>query len=259
MSVTVTVDAFAALLRGGIVTHDGLTPWDADQHGAADVRRAQVLERPYPSFGKLALPDKLAFSTVSLMLRHYRGSVDEATGVCLEIPFGSLSCDLRYNESVASGFPSPALFAATLPSSPVSEVTIFHKLKGPNRVFAGRSSGGLSALDAAWRALACRKAEKLVVAYVNALDEADRGSPHAEAFPDAAAYALLLTAGNGNHLGVPCTVDLQGESGEPVQDATEYFPLLLELLAKGGEATVAVRYEGYRGSVVLGKGRQWRS
>ena len=148
-SVKVYISGFSALHTDGIYTPDGITPWESDQKGPLDVRRNQVLPSPYPSFGKLNIPDRLAFSAAASALSRTNQTVGEKTGICMCIPQGSLSTDLLYMDSVLNGFPSPAFFSATLPSSTIADIAIFFKLKGPDRIFCGGDLPGFSAIDTA--------------------------------------------------------------------------------------------------------------
>ncbi len=127
--------------KGMITLRKGFRSWDENQAGAADLRRDQVFDRPHTGFGKLLLPEKLAFAAVSLALREVNLPLDRTRiAIVLGTASGSLSTDIDYMKSVVDGFPSPAIFAATLPSSPLAEIAIMHNITGPNRVFVGANS-----------------------------------------------------------------------------------------------------------------------
>jgi hypothetical protein len=193
MSMTLYLDSFGGLDKKGLYSPAGFTPWDTHQTDAADVRRDQVLDKPYISFGKLSIADKLAFAAASLLFAHYPECRDPSTGIVLGTVHGSLSTDLRYQESLISGFPSPAIFSATLPSSAVSDVAIYYGLKGPNRVLCGEDST-IDAFDFGIGMLAHGKADTVVVLAINALEASDRSSPLAFAADrDNSAFAFLLT------------------------------------------------------------------
>jgi hypothetical protein len=250
------VEGFASLTAEGICSRTGLLPWEPDQQGPVDVRRSQVLNAPLPSFGKLMLPDKLAFGVVSVLVTNSGITLDESIGVCMENPCGSLSTDLRYAESVASGTPSPALFSATLPSSAVSEITIFYKLRGPNRVLAGKDTGGLACLDAAARLIASRKAQRMLVVLVRALDAQDCRSLPGGTLPAAAqAYALLVSA-TASALSRPLCIDV-AQSVEPAQstDGADYLRVVIGHLSAGTCAHIQVTGHGYAGAISLDEGR----
>ncbi|MBN1306842.1 MAG: hypothetical protein JXA18_02925 [Chitinispirillaceae bacterium] len=146
-NAAVTVRSFSSIDGAGITTPGSFVSWESGQAGPRDIRRPQVLPAPYISFGKLALPDKLAFSASSLALRGNAPINPENTGIFLGIPRGSLSTDLLYRESIRGGTPSPALFSATLPSSAVTDIAIYHRIKGPDVVFAGGDAPFCTALQ----------------------------------------------------------------------------------------------------------------
>jgi hypothetical protein len=259
MSAVLFVDGFASLTADGICSRTGLVPWVPGQHGPADVHRSQVLSAPLPSFGKLTLPDKLAFSVVSALVSHSCCTLEESIGVCMENPCGSLSTDLRYAESIVSGSPSPALFSATLPSSAVSEIAIFYKLKGPNRVLAGEDTGGLACLDAAVRLIASGKAQRMLVVLVRAFEATIGFAPCGDALPATAqAFALLVSATPSSH-SLPLRLDV-AQPAEPAQsaDGADYLRVVIEHLFAGTGAHVQVAGHGYAGAISLGgRDRGW--
>ncbi len=195
MSAPIFIDSFGALLPEGIVGPSQTRSWDEGQSGPRDVRRDQVLSEPYVNFGKLMLPDKLAFCAAAVALAGYEPADKERTAITLGIPAGSLSTDVRYLDSVSAGFPSPAVFSATLPSSAITDIAIFFGLKGPNRVIAGSAASELSALECAVSLLASGKATSVVSLSVNAIEarEADGPLLAGALNPVCSAVALLLT------------------------------------------------------------------
>jgi hypothetical protein len=260
----VCIDTFGALDQHGLITPSRRTPWESDQSGPGDVRRAQVYPKLLPSFGKLTLPDRLAFSAAALMLTDYDEPPGESTAVCLAIPSGSLSTDLRYCESVLSGAPSPAWFSATLPSSSVSEIAIQYKCKGPNRVFAaGDGLDWVWALDAGYRLVAQGQADKAIVVVVDALEASDRDSP---AVPACAreqtnrALALLLRRMPGRGMSAQLRYDMRaGSEHGSVCGGAEYFGTLLSALTAETSAVVHIPYALDKGTIALCRGEAWSS
>jgi hypothetical protein len=253
------ISACAGLHRTGLYSSiAGFTPWQAGQSGPADVQRNQVYDQPLPGFGKLHIADKLAFSAASLMLPRSAMLDGETTGISLGTAFGSFSCDMRYMESVASGFPSPALFSATLPSSPVAEVAIHFKLKGPNRVIAGGPCPGLYALECAMAILDSRKAESMVVMLVNGLDNKDATSallPEARK-NNAAAFSLLIhknkPAGRPSGL-----VSLEGNfchNAVAVQAEESYFLDIVQAFVGGSNVCLDLLTPAFKGKLCFTKG-----
>jgi len=101
----------------------------------ADIPRESVYSELYRPFGKMGTTEKLIFSATALALTGI--TVPESTGIVCAVPRGSLETDIAYMNSVREEFPSPALFAATLPSALLAELAIPFSLKGPNRIIAG--------------------------------------------------------------------------------------------------------------------------
>jgi hypothetical protein len=260
MSAGIYLESFSALLPEGIITPGGVRLWDeAGQSGPADVTRGQVLDKPYLAFGKLSLPDRLAFSVSSLVLSSYPVADKDSAGICLGLPAGSLSTDLRYMESVCAGFPSPAVFSATLPSSAIADIAIFFGLKGGNRVIAGDAGSGLVALDCACTMLAAGKASTVIVVSVNAVEERDVSSPLLPADFDAEnrAFAFLLsTQRRKGGLGLrfeasfgQCNKDLR-----PHGSGELYFYQLIKLLrdrAWGGGACIECSAPDISGRIIM--------
>jgi hypothetical protein len=257
MSIPVYIRSYAALVQGGIVTPAGTTPWESGQTGPADVTRGQVLDKPYPAFGKLSLPDRLAFSAGSLALSAVPAAERASTGISLGLPAGSLSTDLRYMESVIAGFPSPAVFSATLPSSAVADIAIVHGLKGENRVCAGGNESGLVALELALILLECGKACAMLVLSVNALEPSDFSSPLVpgdfQRENRAFAFLLGIAPEPGHSPGLP-RIDATFGKGNKDQAAGSgelYFYELIRLLRDRKSGSVECDAPGISGRITL--------
>ena len=234
MSGGIYVDSFAALLPEGIIGPQGLRPWDHGQSGPRDVRRDQILDKPYVNFGKLMLADRLAFGAASIALSESAITERETMAIALGIPAGSLSTDLRYIESVQSGFPSPAIFSATLPSSAIADIAIYFGIKGQNRVIAGNSSSCLYALEQACMLLELKKATSVLWCCVAAVDSQDAQSPLLDA-PLAAqckSFALVLSPKpRDNGFAMRISASFQPGSVSRVVSGDElYFSELFQLL-----------------------------
>ena len=181
------LQSFSEISAEGITTRSGLLSWTSEQTGPEDIRRAQVLERPYMAFGKLNLPDKLAFSAASLALRNTVINDPAATALFLGIPEGSLSTDKEYLETLVNGTPSPALFSATHPSSPIADIAIFHHLKGPNICFAGGDSPFIAALESVILQMRHNNLKEALIVFIDegkttVSPDGSRLSPYAAAF-----------------------------------------------------------------------------
>jgi hypothetical protein len=225
MTMPLFLDSFAALLPSGMYSLQGHMPWNADQHGPEDVQRCQVLDSPYPGFGKLQIADRLAFGAVSLMLRTCCSIPDgQECGICLANAFGSLSTDQRYWESVVNGVPSPALFSATLPSSPLADIAIYFGLKGPNRVFAGSEASWIYALSEAMTILDRKKATAMVIVLLSALEPGDKQSALVPASmnKENRSYSFLVSSRKVNGgLGARISVHLNSAEKTQLVDSKE--------------------------------------
>jgi hypothetical protein len=255
MNPPVYLQSFAALVPDGIVSPAGAVPWDSGQAGPADIRREQVLDKPYQAFGKLSLPDKLAFSVATLALSGSPAPENESTGISIGLPAGSLSTDLRYMESVAAGFPSPAVFSATLPSSSLADIAIFHGLKGENRVVAGGNESGIVALDLAMTILSCGKASAMLVLSVNALDAVDQSSPLVphDFNRENRAFAFLLGT-RPKPGGRSCRIRAAFRSGNKDRAAAGgelYFYGLTNLLRDGTSGSIECDAPGLSGRITV--------
>ncbi|MBN1575932.1 MAG: hypothetical protein JW913_05230 [Chitinispirillaceae bacterium] len=258
-SATVTVRSFSSIDAAGITTAEGFIAWESGQAGPRDIRRPQVLSAPYVAFGKLNLPDKLVFSASSLALRG-RAPVDpEKTGIFLGIPHGSLSTDLLYRESLQGGAPSPALFSATLPSSAVTDIAIYHHIKGPDVVFAGGDAPLFAALEYGVMMLQCRRCTEALIVYVDEGTIAVRAAPTQEEIaPGPCAYALLL--GTCPPPPVPplplsAIIALKrietSDNRQPSGTERELMARLITALLKKESLRIPVSSDGFRGYISL--------
>ena len=251
------LDAFAALLPSGMYSSRGFVPWQSGQDGPRDVAREQVLDKPYPGFGKLHIADRLSFAAAALLFSHYGSCAGDETGITLGIPAGSFSADLLYMDSVESGFPSPAIFSATLPSSALADIAIYFKIKGPNRVIAGASGSGLCAFDLAAMMLHRGKASSMLVVSVNAIEPAHMRSSLLPAYAavENRAYAFLLTRKkkeSGLHFCLE-TCFGPGEKTLSERPGDSYFDKLVHLLMENKNGSISFATEDYCGHISIEK------
>lgn len=234
----------------GIHTIRGSTPWNHDQNGPAAITRPQVLGSPYRAFGKLNLPDKLAFSAASLTLQECSVANPDTIGIFLGIPYGSTSTDYLYRQTVEEGAPSPALFSATLPSSPVTDIAIYYRLKGPNMVFCGGTSPLLSAIESAQDSLIKRKASGTLVILV----EETTGEKNITTLPPFAS-ALYLSSEHPPTPPVPRCSYIHTEKEtvvpEPPYSDRTLMVSLFEKLRGKESGQLAVPVSGFRGYISL--------
>jgi hypothetical protein len=255
MSRQLYIDSFSALLPEGLYGPQGFIPWTSGQKGAQDVTRDQVLDKPYVNFGKLMLPDKLAFSAASVILSRYTLQSKETTAITLGICAGSLSTDLRYMETVTAGFPGPAVFSATLPSSAIADIAIYFGIKGPNRVCAGNAASGLFAFELATLLLESGKASTALVLSVNAVEPQDFESPllGPAIMRENRAFAFLVsTAPQKEGLGFRLNASFGHSDKEvPCSSGELYFTELTHLLLNGKYGSVAASSCGMVARIVI--------
>lgn len=108
--------------------------------------------------------------------------------------YGCHKTDEDYYRTVLAHQPSPRLFAYTLPSSPVGELSILHGLRGPGLAVVGARSAGLAALAEASALLHSGRVAACLVVAVEVAAPAVREA-WAEKDEEVAdvAVALLLT------------------------------------------------------------------
>jgi hypothetical protein len=118
----------------------------------------------------------------------------ERIAVIVGSSYGCHKTDEDYYRTVLAKQPSPRLFAYTLPSSPVGELSILHGLRGPGLAIVSGRSAGLEALAAAQALLQSNQADACLVVAVEVAAPLLSAAPvdQAEELGDAA-VALLLT------------------------------------------------------------------
>lgn len=241
------IEGFGILHTRGIYSKTGFSPWDINQSGAVDVRRDQVLKVPHPTFGKLSLPDKLAFSAASLALSEYNEPGGDMSALCLAIPYGSLVTDLEYTGSVRNGFPSPAIFSATLPSSSVAEIAIYYKFKGPDRVFSGGDSPALAALDSAVYFVKSGRAKRALSVAVWAAPVQPGHKQTGSAF----ASAIFLSSEPSRDGLLRLSVDLKGEGIDGNELEQDLLMHLSELIMYRQPVNISVSRKGFKGYICI--------
>src|ERR1051326_969089 len=91
--------------------------------------------------GRLELLSQLSLLAVGLLGLGFDALPRGRIGICLAARAGSLPTDFEYwkGRHIVGGV-SPTLFAYTLPSAPIGEIPIRHRLTGPNLCFVGGDS-----------------------------------------------------------------------------------------------------------------------
>lgn len=123
----------------------------------------------------------------------------ERTGVVLGTAFGCHATNERYYRGYLGGGvdgASPRDFAYTLPSSPVGEITIHHRILGPASTTVAGLSAAIDALAEAMRHLAADRADHVLVAAAD-VSTPMLGRMGLPAAHDCAASLWLARAGDG--------------------------------------------------------------
>jgi hypothetical protein len=108
---------------------------------AADLSGARLGNR----FGRMDLPSQLSLLAVENLSVNYDAFARDRIGICLAVRGGSLSTDVEYWDGrAAAGGPSPMLFTYTLPSAPIGEIAIRHRLTGPDLCLIGDGNAVLA-------------------------------------------------------------------------------------------------------------------
>jgi hypothetical protein len=241
------VIGFGVLDTSGYHSLKGSFGWDQDQAGPADVKRSQVLSKLYPGFGKLNLPDRLAFGAASLALPAEFNGLE--TGIAIGISGGSLSTDLAYMDSVRAGTPSPALFSATLPSSAITDIAIYFGMKGPDRVFTGTGCPTLFALESAGMMIYNGKCTSVLVIGVWETTETDHCS------------AVALYLGHPEWFSSTVRIKMQGDNSIITDSVNageekEIFLKIGKSLLNRELCRISVSESGWNGYISLTEGNE---
>lgn len=254
------IQSFAALHKTGMYSSvKGHIPWREDQSGnPLNVQRKQVYDKLFTGFGKLNAPDKLAFSAAALIFSDFSEFDGEKTGISLGNTFGCLSTDLRYAESVVEGFPSPAYFAATLPSSPVADIAIMFKLKGPDRTVADTVTPGFLALDNALQILTCKKAESMLAILVNGIERNDVDSSFINFAENECnfCYAFMLSPSRSTTgFNYRISLEINTNTNKYSQNRSEesYFFEMINAMTQNKNYSSTFEINGIGGSITLEK------
>lgn len=231
--MNIFINGFSSISKEGIISSQkGIIKFN-DSETPLSISRKTVFSKLHTGFGKLNVPDKLAFSAAALVLDGLQDTNFENTGISLGSTTGSLSTDLRYMESIMDGFPSPAYFQATLPSSPVAEVAIMFKLKGPDRAIVKTKGAGLEALNSAIRLLEKKKAENVIVLFINGTDPIDENCKFIEDIniSNPFAFSLLLSTNlNAYSKEITIKTNYNGNKNIQTDDEEAYFLNLIKSL-----------------------------
>jgi hypothetical protein len=160
-------------------------------------------------------------------------------------------------ETVAAGFPGPAVFSATLPSSAIADVAIYFGIKGPNRVCAGNAASGLTAFELAALLLQSGKADAALVLSVNAVEPGDFECPllgPAIARENRAFAFLVSAAPQKQGLGFRLNASFGHSDKEVPCDSGElYFTELTRMLLNRKNGSIAASSCGIAAEITIKK------
>jgi hypothetical protein len=203
-----------AVFKRGIYSLSSEKLWDSGQSGPEQIRRDQVIATLLPTFGKLNLPDKLAFSAASLALQNSPDAGGDNSGICIAIPYGSLTTDMFFMDSIIGQFPSPTYFSATLPSSTVADIAIHYKFKGPDRIICGGDSPVTETLSNAFRLIQTGKADTILFLAVWAFDSINRSELSEYSPLENAAFCVLFSTTPQDAIARKCDLVLENPSAQ---------------------------------------------
>ena len=112
--------------------HSGLVVTATSEVFGEDVASARLGSR----FGRMDLASQLALLAVEKLGVNFDEWPRDRIAICLASSAGSLATDAEYWQGRdQAGGPSPTLFTYTLPSAPLGEIAIRHRITGPNLCF----------------------------------------------------------------------------------------------------------------------------
>jgi len=95
------------------------------------------LDLKYPKFHKMDNLSKLGFLCAEMLLKDLNISNYEPQQIAINIvnKNSSIDTDIRYNNLIAKGTSSPAIFVYSLPNIMMGEICIKHHIQGDNLLF----------------------------------------------------------------------------------------------------------------------------
>lgn len=97
----------------------------------------KMLDLKYPKFHKMDNLSKLGFLCAEMLLKNINLSNYEPQQIAINIvnKNSSIDTDIRYNNLIAKGASSPAIFVYSLPNIMIGEICIKHHIQGDNLLF----------------------------------------------------------------------------------------------------------------------------
>ncbi|MBF0201185.1 MAG: hypothetical protein HQK66_07715 [Desulfamplus sp.] len=138
--------------------------------GLPEIRRKDVLPRPYKPFGRMDRFSKMGFAAIAFALEDAGMTGDSSPkdiGLVASTWTGCMETDIDYWRTVLQNAPSPALFAYTLDSCFLGEASICFGLTGEHYVINEQCCDGRSALFFALESLCMGPSKAFVCGICN--------------------------------------------------------------------------------------------
>lgn len=118
-------------------------------HIKRKIKRKDVIDQAYKPFGRMDDFSKQGFAAISFALNDAgikKGTAKKTINMVASTATGCLETDIRYWKTLADNVPSPAVFAYTLDSCFLSEISIYFGLTGESFVINEENTNGLTGL-----------------------------------------------------------------------------------------------------------------
>jgi len=154
-----------------------------------DTSWSAISDVPFDRFGRLDSLCKHVVAAVEMLALPTLPEDQSRSSMAISLgtQFGSLGVDLAFHRSMdQAGGASPLLFSYTLPSTPIAEIAIRHRITGPNACYVAGAASGLLALWEGIRLIEDGEAESCVCI------ACDATLPDGPAIDSEHAYAFLV-------------------------------------------------------------------
>ena len=118
-------------------------------HIKKKIKRKDVIDQAYKPFGRMDDFSKQGFAAISFALNDAgikKGATNKAVNMVASTATGCLETDIRYWKTLTDNVPSPAVFAYTLDSCFLGEISIYFGLTGESFVINEENTNGLTGL-----------------------------------------------------------------------------------------------------------------
>jgi len=158
------IKSFSHIDKGKIISPEGTVERTL---ALSQITRDEVYSKIHPVFGKLAFADKLAFCAAAVCIEAAQVQNPQDCALVLLTNSGSIQRDRDFMKTLRENSPSPQFFSATLPSSPIAEISIVFGLKGANKVIFGSEEFAKQTID-----LMLNECEELLFVEINVPENA---------------------------------------------------------------------------------------